>query len=149
MEPSIKSDSFNFDSILGTPTSQQIIRLLSIWPELSVKELQEKTSLSETQIHNTLKNLISIDVVKKIKRGIYSLNTNSFTNSLKDAFISNTTEIINNKIYSILQKLKNGEREDAQNEFEVLVLLYNPLLETRFSKVMNSLAHSFLEKYEF
>ncbi len=135
------------DAILGTPSSQQIIRLLSIWSELSIKEIQEKLLISETQIHNTLKNLISINVIKKIRRGIYALATNIFADNLKNAFISNSTEIISNKIYYIQQKLKSKEIEIANAEFESLVLLYKPLLETRFAYIMNSLTHSFLEYY--
>lgn len=141
-------DVFDFDSTLGTPTSQQIIRFLSIWSELSIKEIQEKISLSETQIHNTLKNLIRIGVVMKVRRGVYSLNPSPFTENIKNAYISNTTQILNNIIYIIKQKLKEKDIQRANEEYDNIILLYQPLLEEKFSRMMHSLAHSFLEYYE-
>ena len=141
-------DVFDIDSTLGTPTSQQIIRFLSIWSELSIKEIQEKISLSETQIHNTLKNLTRIGVVIRIRRGTYSLNPSPFTENLKNAYVSNTTQIINRKIYDIKQKLKEKDIESANEEYDTIMLRYQPLLEERFSRMMHSLTHSFLEYHE-
>ena len=148
MKSQVKIAQLDYDSFLGTPTSQQIIRLLSIWGDLAIKEIVAKLSVRESQIHYTLSNLRKIGVVEKIRRGNYKLTDTPFAQHMKDAFISNSTNIISETIYNIHQLLKQADIDRAQELFEQLVALYDPILKTRFSYNMNSLAHSFLEYYE-
>lgn len=147
MSSQIHLGASDYDGILGTPTSQQIIRWLSIWSDLSVKELCEKIGVSESQIHSTLRKLAGIGVVTKVRRGSYSLGTEPFVSHLKEAYLSNSTNLVNSNIYQIKQLLKRKEIEEAENLYNHLVKLYEPLLKERFSLVMHSLAHSFIDYY--
>lgn len=133
---------------LGTPSAQRIIISLVIWETLSLKELQKVAEISESQLHVIIKRLIISGIVKKEKRGIYTLGDESFVNILSKAYLEKIKHLINQKIYEIRSLLKKREIEIAFQTYNDLKENYQPVLSTYFSHILSSIAHSFLEYYE-
>ena len=54
-----KIENTELDSLsrfLGTPSAQRIFQLLICWDSLSIKEIIQKTGISESQSYSTLNN---------------------------------------------------------------------------------------------
>ena len=77
-----KAGSENLDMVLGNPSTQKILRLLSIHLLLSVQEIKSLSNISESQIHLTLKNMVESKLVKRSSRGVYELSQSAFTKLL-------------------------------------------------------------------
>lgn len=142
----IKMNINEFDAVLGTPTAQKLIRFLVVWPSLSVQDLVNKSNISKSQIHITLKNLITHSMVISPSRGIYALSGTPFARSLKDAYHIKIVEQINSQIYHIKQLLKKKKISLAEDKFQELVTLYQPILHESFSTHLSSLSLRFIEK---
>lgn len=142
----ITDNQNNFETVLGTPTAQKIIKLLVTWDILSVQDLKKKSHVSKSQVHNTLKNLISLDIVDSPSRGIYSLYNNPFMKLLGEAYTLKIIELINSEIYKIKHLLKNDKLELAENKFTDLVAQYEPILQNSFSSILSSISSQFIEK---
>ncbi|MHA1728085.1 MAG: hypothetical protein ACTSWY_05075 [Promethearchaeota archaeon] len=136
----------NFEIVLGTPTSQKLIKLLVTWRTLSVQDLIIKSHISKSQVHNTLKNLITQNIVHSPSRGIYSLFDSPFMKLFEEAYHLKIIEIINSEIYGIKHLLKNDKLVLAEKKFSDLVEQYNPILHDSFSSVFSSLSSQFIEK---
>lgn len=122
--------------------------MLSVWDSLSSKDLILKSSSSESQVHLTLQRLIACDIVFKKSRGIYSLQNNSFTTRLADAYREQIKEFIDSKIYTIYQLLEEKQFDKADNELQTLELLYQPMLTNFFSHQLSGVSHILLDHYE-
>ena len=116
------------DSILGTPSSQRLLRLLFCWEQLPIKEIINKSNLSESQVYNTLRNLESIGLVKTISRGIYTHTDSSFTIKLKEAYLSQLVQLIGKELHYLSSELDKLAYEQLDKRFTVLVALWEPLL---------------------
>jgi predicted DNA-binding protein YlxM (UPF0122 family) len=130
----------DFDRILGTPSSQKLINLFVCWDRLSVKEIIEKTGLSETQIYNTLKNLESINVINKKIRGTYELNDLPFTNLLKQAYAENLKYYLGQKLYDLSDRLETSDNRSILNELLDLIANWEPFLKKYFSHKLSTLS---------
>ena len=75
------------DKILGTPSSQKVTRLFAIWENLTIKEIIEKTDLSNARINKTLNNLIKINLITKRDKGYYLIASNSNSKALQEVQI--------------------------------------------------------------
>lgn len=136
------------DQILGTPSSQIILRLLAVWNNLSSKDIVKKSELSESQVFTTLNKLVSIKVIRKVQKGIYEFDSGKFPQYLKQAYIERSIIHINKIIYEISNHLKNNELIKAEEKYKDLMQFYEPLLKRNFSHLLSSLSHSFLEAFE-
>lgn len=136
------------DAILGTPSAQTILRLLSIWDQLPLKEVQNKSELSESQVHATLKRLVDIHILHKVTKGLYSYSPDNFASLLKEAYKEKNIHHVNTRLTHINSLLKENKIEEAQQAYQNLITGYEPMLDTYFSHLMSALTHSFLEHYE-
>ena len=136
------------DQILGTPSSQIILRLLAVWENLSAKDIVKISELSESQVFTTLNRLLSINVIEKVQKGIYQFDSGKFPQFLKQAYTERSINHINKIIYEITNHLKNDELILAEEEYKDLILFYEPLLKRNFSHLLSSLSHSFLDAFE-
>lgn len=137
--------NYEFDNSLGTPSSQKILRFLSVWNVLSFQTLRELTSISESQLHNSLKSLLSLNVISRKSRGIYSFSDNEFAIKIKSAYYSLAISLVNYKINEIETFLDDGRINQARDLFRKVDQEYSPLLSTHFDFVMDSLVHQFLD----
>ncbi|MFV2015224.1 MAG: MarR family transcriptional regulator [Candidatus Heimdallarchaeota archaeon] len=133
------------DSILGTPSSQQILRFLSIRDFLSIKDFEKLTSLSHSQIQYTLQNLIKLGLVSRKSRGIYQLNESPLANNFKKTYLKSTTLYLNEQINLIFGLIDKGENDDAFVVFESIMKKYQAILEEYFADIMENLSHQMLE----
>lgn len=137
--------SENLDMVLGNPSTQKILRLLSIHPQLSVQEIKSLSNISESQIHLTLKNMVESKLVKRSSRGVYELSQSAFTKLLQEAYISNSIELVNDEISNIQDLLKQKEYNHAREKYKILLTVYLPLLKKHFHFIMSGLAHEFMD----
>ena len=135
------------DSILGTPSSQKILRLLYCWGQLSVKELISKTNLSESQIYNTLRSLESVNLVETVNRGLYSYTKNTFSMKLKEAYVSHLIQIIGKELHYLSSNIDKEDWKTIDERFTNLVTLWKPLLESNYPLKTSSLAGHILERF--
>lgn len=133
------------DNILGTPSSQKIIRLLVSWNLLSIKDIMEKSGLSESQTHATIKQLKQISLIMNQSRGIYKFADNKFAKQIQEAYYTSTIEIINWRISTIKKLLKEDKYQQAKVDYALLHQQYQPLLRLHFRLHMDSLAKRMLE----
>lgn len=141
---STNSSSNDFDSILGSPSAQKIIKFLVVWEKLSVKDLAYKSSVSESQIHATLKNLKSISLIDHESRGIYTLSDSLFSRKLSEAYYTGILEEISKKITIIKKLIKDNDFDKAKTNFSLLKIHYDPFLKTHFLFIIDSLAKQIL-----
>jgi hypothetical protein len=139
------SELDSMDSVLGTPSAQQILRILSTRDLIDLKELVRLTSLSHSQIQATLQNLIRIRLVVRQTRGIYKLNDSSMANNFKTTYLKTTIYFLNEQINIIFELLKKGEKDQAFAIFETISDKYSVILERNFSDILENLSHQLLE----
>lgn len=133
------------DSIIGTPSTQQILRFLSIRDYLSIKEFITLTSLSPSQIQFTLQNLIKLGLVSRKSRGIYMLNETPLANNFKKTYLKSTTLYLNEQINFIFDLIDKGENNRAFRVFETIMKKYQSTLEEFYSDILENLSHQMLE----
>ena len=141
----ISVDVNNFETVLGTPTAQKLIKILVTWSPLSVQDLVSKSNVSKSQVHSTLKSLIAHSIVQSPSRGIYTFLDTPFTKLLKEAYRVKILELINSEIYNIKQLLKKNHLDRAESKFSELIDQYYPLLQDTFSSHLSSLSLRFIE----
>ena len=66
-----------YEKVLGIPSMQSILELLSVHGILSIKELMIYTGYSLRTLHNNLKILKDHDIVLQEKRGLYGTITSN------------------------------------------------------------------------
>lgn len=128
----IMSELESMDSVLGTPSSQLILRLLSTREFMTLKELEDLTSLSQSQIQATLQNLIKINLVVRHTRGVYKLSESSLANNFKTTYSKATIYFLNEQINEIFELIKKGETDRAFIIFEQISKKYFAILEKNF-----------------
>jgi DNA-binding transcriptional regulator GbsR (MarR family) len=142
----ITNNPSSFEAVLGTPTAQKIVKLLVTWDSLSIQNLVSKSHISKSQVHITLKNLISQSIVFSPSRGNYTLPESPFMKSFKKTYLIKIIELINSEIYIIKQFLKDDKLEQAEKKFSEMVEQYDPILQKSFSSMLSSLSSRFIEK---
>jgi len=144
----IPSKTEHFDSILGTPSSQNILRLLFCWGQLPVKKLVKKSNLSESQVYNTIRSLESVGLVESVSRGIYSYTKNDFSLKLKEAYISQLIQIIGQQLHEISTNIDIIDIKSLDNKFSTLVTLWEPILDGYYALKVSSIAGHILERFK-
>lgn len=142
----ISVDVNDFETVLGTPTAQKLIKLLVTWTSLSAQDLVAKSKVSKSQIHSTLKKLISQKILQSPSRGIYSFLETPFTELLEEAYRVKIFELINSEIYAIKHLLRQNKVDTADRKFSNLVEQYSPILQESFTSHLSSLSLRFIEK---
>ena len=135
-----------FDSILGTPSSQRILRLLFCWGQLPVKELVAKSKLRESQVYNTLRNLEIIGLITTLSRGIYAHTDTAFTKKLKEAYLSQHVQLVGKELHHLSSDLDQLSFEELDKRFTMLVELWEPLLNKYYPLKTSSIAGHIIEK---
>lgn len=140
--------SEQYDSILGTPSAQKILRLLYCWEQLPVKELMNKTELSESQIYNTLRALELINLVESVSRGLYTYTKSNFSLKLHEAYISQLVQIIGQELHEMGSILDSEAYETLDEKYTKLITLWEPLLDKYYPLKISSIAGHILERYQ-
>ncbi len=141
----VSIDMDRFEADFGTPTAQKIIKILASWSTLSLQDLIDKSQMSKSQVHSTLKRLVKHNIVYSSSRGIYKLHDDPFTNLVKQAYRIKLREVINAEIYQINQLVKTNNLEIAENKFIRLIDQYSPVLHESFSLQLSSISHHFID----
>lgn len=134
------------DTILGTPSSQRILRLLFCWERLPTKEIILKSKLSESQVYNTLRKLESIDLIESTSRGFFRYKTNQFSLKLKDAYIAQLIQLVGKELYKLSGDLDKSSFEVLDKHFTNLVELWEPILDSHFPLKTSSIAGHILDR---
>lgn len=142
----ISVDANDFETVLGTPTAQKLIKLLVTWISLSAQDLVAKTKISKSQVHSTLNKLISQNILQSPSRGIYTFLSTPFTELLKEAYRIKIIELINSEIYVIKNLINRNKVDSAERRFSNLVDQYSPILQESFTSHLSSLSLRFIEK---
>ncbi len=136
------------DKSLGSPNVQTILRILICWKTLNISDLIEKTGYSENQIYRGLKQLEGIGVIRRVKRGVYSLVPNPFTQSLSDAYEQLLVQIIGQELHRITNSLERDSPTEVTKQIYLLTTKWGPILERHFSTKLSSLISHSIDRYE-
>lgn len=121
--------------ILGIPSTHKILEILTVWGELTVDEIIEKTKLSRNQVYNVLKMLVENGLVEKVNRGKYKLASNPRTKHLAMFYKESIIMQIGSYLQAIIE-----EREKADPEkLTEIIEKYETILKEHFKWVMHSL----------
>lgn len=136
-----------FDSALGTPSSQKILRLIFCWNQLPVKELIMKSNLSESQVYNTLRSLETINLVESVSRGIYAYTKNEFSLKLREAYVTQLIHLIGQQLHELSTNIDTEDIKSLDEKFTKLVTMWEPLLDIHYPLKASSLAGHILERF--
>lgn len=121
--------------ILGIPSTHKILEILTVWGELTVDEIIEKTKLSRNQVYNVLKMLVENGLVEKVNRGKYKLASNPRTKHLAMFYKESIIMQIGSYLQAIIE-----EREKADPEkLTEIIEKYETILKEHFKWVIHSL----------
>lgn len=132
----------NLDRILGTPSAQNIIRTLACWEVLPVKELIKKTTLSESQIHATLKNLIKIGIVTSPSRGYYQFTQTEVVKKIQEAYTSILIQSVGEDLYKIMKTINEYTQEELAAILGRLQKKWGPIIQNHYSRMFSSLVEN-------
>ncbi|MHA1734070.1 MAG: hypothetical protein ACTSU5_19180 [Promethearchaeota archaeon] len=130
---------------LGTPSAQDIFALLSCWGKLSARDLVDKTRLSESQVHATLRAIEGIGVVARVSRGIYSIARDKFAQQLKGAYLTRIDQSIGKSLYRLVKGLDHLPAQDLSRDLAILVKRWKPLLDQNYHHQVSTLVGALLE----
>ncbi|HKZ42356.1 MAG TPA: hypothetical protein VJ044_15435 [Candidatus Hodarchaeales archaeon] len=136
----------SLDSVLGSPSSQRILRILLCWNELPTKKIVKKANLSDSQVYNTLKSLESIGLVTSPSRGIYSILKTPFSEKLGEAYLVQLVQLIGKELYLLGKNLDSFPFAELDKRFSLLVERWEPLIDKHFSSKASFLAEHILER---
>ncbi len=136
----------DFDKSLGTPSGQAVFRILVCWESLPIREIILKSKLSESQIHNTLKDLISLGLVVKESRGVYSLSKSQIASNLKKAYEEILEQHVGNLLYTLSKQLDIMPLHDIEELWTHLIDQWKPILEKKFKRKAASITNSIIER---
>ncbi len=136
----------DLDRILGTPSAQNIIRTLACWEGLPVKELIEKTNLSESQIHTTLKNLIKIGIVTSPSRGYYQFTQTEVVKKIQEAYTSILIQSVGEDLYKIMKTSNEYTPEELATILGKLQEKWGPIIQNHYSRMFSSLIENMIDQ---
>jgi predicted transcriptional regulator len=136
----------NLDRILGTPSAQNIIRTLACWERLPVRALIEKTHLSESQIHATLKNLIQIGIVTSPSRGYYQFAQTEVVRKIQEAYTSILIQAVGEELYKIMKTTNEYTPEDLTAILGKLQEKWGPIIQNHYSRMFSSLVETMIDQ---
>lgn len=136
----------DLDRILGTPSAQNIIRTLACWEGLPVKELIEKTNLSESQIHTTLKNLTKIGIITSPSRGYYQFTQTEVVKKFQEAYTSILIQSVGENLYEIMKTSNEYTPEELTTILGKLQEKWGPIIQNHYSRMFSSLIENTIDK---
>jgi DNA-binding MarR family transcriptional regulator len=136
----------DLDRILGTPSAQNIIRTLACWEGLPVKELIEKTNLSESQIHTTLKNLIKIGIVTSPSRGYYQFTQTEVVKKIQEAYATILIQSVGEELYKIMKTSSEYTSEELATILNKLQEKWGPIIQKHYSRMFSSLIETAIDE---
>lgn len=140
------NNELSIDKVFGTLSAQRIFFTLAIWEQLAVTDIIAKTKLSESQIHQTLKKLIEIQMVEKVSRGVYALTKNAATEHLKKFYSQLLIEHIGGELHKLSKSIDTQPIEAVSVQLNALLLQWKPLIEQHYSFRVSSLVEAIIDK---
>lgn len=135
-----------YEKALGKPSAQKIITLLTCWNSLSLKEIIQKTGLSESQVHNTLKSLIELNIILKKSRGIYAISNSKFAKHLKTAYEDIIKQTTGNILFDISKNIDTLPLSELETKWKDLIDQFEPFLKEHFSNQLSSLSSHIIDR---
>lgn len=129
-----------YEAVLGTPSAQKILNIFVCWKGLPIKDIIEKTGLSESQTYLTIKNLESINVVTQESRGFYVLAQNRFTANIQIGYITILKQLIGQRLYDFSKNYDNLSLNERTDELIDLSLKWKPIIQQYFQSQYSRLA---------
>ena len=139
-------DIGDYEKALGTSSAQKIITLLSCWNSLALKEIIQKTRLSESQVHNTLNSLIEVNIIVKKSRGIYALSSSKFTQHLRTAYEDIIEQTVGNRLYFLSKNIDTLPLPELEKRWKSLIDEWEPFLDKHFSNRVSSIASHIVDR---
>jgi hypothetical protein len=139
-------DEISIDRVLGHLSTQRIFFTLVTWEKLTSNDIIAKTELSDSIIFQTLKSLTALNLVKKVSRGYYSLNTTPSTEHLKKFYLQILIEFVGGEIYKLSKNIETHPIEESSRQFDELLLKWQPIVEEHYSFRVSSLAEAIISK---
>lgn len=136
----LQIDLRDYESKLGTPSSQKILNILICWKILPIKEIIELSGLSDSQVYLTIKNLETLYIVKQESRGIYSLTENQYTLNLEKAYTSILNRMIGQRLHYLSKNYEKMDLDDYVDELVELNRKWGPLVRKNFQSQYSRLA---------
>lgn len=122
-----------YEKILGTPSIQSILEILSVYKTVTIKDLINFTGYSSRTIYDNLKTLIDNYIVEKNKRGFYELAKKRSVQLLAEYYEQIMIEFVGNKLQGITEKIDNAktskELETDLDDLEELAKALKPIFE--------------------
>jgi len=135
-----------YEKALGTPSAQKIIALLTCWNSLALREIVQKTGLSESQVHNTLNSLREVEVVSKKSRGIYSLSRSKLATHLSTAYADIIEQTVGNSLYFLSKNIDTLPLPELEKRWKALIDQWEPFLTAHFSHQLSSLSSHIIDR---
>ncbi|TXT64254.1 MAG: hypothetical protein BAJALOKI1v1_590014 [Promethearchaeota archaeon] len=139
-------DMDDYEKALGTPSAQKVIALLVCWNSLAFKEIVQKTGMSESQIHTTLKSLTELNIVLKERRGIYSISHSKFVMHLKTAYEDIIEQTVDNMLYFLSKNIDSLPVSELERKSKALIDQWEPFLYKHFSNQVSSLSSHIIDR---
>lgn len=136
----------SIDKVIGTLSAQRILSILATWDKLAVTDIITKTKLSESQIHQTLKKLYTINMIEKESRGIYTFRKNPVTEHLKKFYTELLIVHLGIELNKLSKIIDTQPIEDVSAQVTALLLQWGPLLEKHYSYRVSSLVEALVDK---
>ncbi|MHA1785736.1 MAG: helix-turn-helix domain-containing protein [Candidatus Helarchaeota archaeon] len=132
-----------YEKVLGIPSMQSILELLSVHGILSIKELMIYTGYSLRTLHNNLKILKDHDIVLQEKRGLYKLSNSRAIQILAKFYEQITIEQVGTMLHKITEKIDQGKSAEELNadlqELEMFYDHWKPIFLKYFPSAMQTI----------
>ncbi|MHA1302046.1 MAG: winged helix-turn-helix domain-containing protein [Candidatus Helarchaeota archaeon] len=140
-----------YEKILGTPSIQSILEILSIYNTVTIKDLKRFTGYSSRTIYDNLKTLKENNIVEKNKRGFYQLTKTRSVKLLIKYYEQILIEHVGNILQKITEKIdksKSSKNVDSElDELENLAIILKPIFEKYYPNAIQTIILS-LQKWE-
>ncbi|MHA1385830.1 MAG: winged helix-turn-helix domain-containing protein [Candidatus Helarchaeota archaeon] len=140
-----------YEKILGTPSIQSILEILSIYNTVTIKDIKRFTGYSSRTIYDNLKTLKENNIVEKNKRGFYQLTKTRSVKLLIKYYEQILIEHVGNILQKITEKIdksKSSKNVDSElDELENLAIILKPIFEKYYPNAIQTIILS-LQKWE-
>ncbi|MHA1379465.1 MAG: hypothetical protein ACTSRG_13915 [Candidatus Helarchaeota archaeon] len=135
-----------YEKILGTPSIQSILEILSIYNTVTIRDLKKFTGYSSRTIYDNLKTLKENNIVEKNKRGFYQLTKTRSTKLLANYYEQILIEYVGNKIQRITENIDKAktykEVEFDLDQLEDLAKILEPIFRKFFPSAIQDIVLS-------
>ena len=135
-----------YEKILGTPSIQSILEILSIYNTITIKDIQNFTGYSTRTIYDNLKILIDNNIIEKNKRGSYKLTNSRSVQLLSKYYEQIMIEYVGAKLQKITEKIDKAktykEVKSDLDELEDLAKILEPIFRKFFPSAIQDIVLS-------